>query len=64
VHERDSHVHRMMMTLHGFFPIPRALYSNIEELNGMDIYLCHFDRCDTLVLILCGDALFSIGYIG
>jgi hypothetical protein len=27
----------------------------------MDLYLCDFDRCDTLVLILYGDVIFSIG---
>jgi hypothetical protein len=51
----------MMMTLHGLLPIPQALYSKIEELTCMDLYLCDFDRCDTLVLILYGDVIFSIG---
>jgi hypothetical protein len=39
VHEWDSHVHRMIMTLYGFFPIARDLYSIIEELTCMDLYI-------------------------
>lgn len=49
VHERDSHVHRMMMTLYGLLLIPRDLYSRIEELTCMNLYLCDFGRHDTLV---------------
>jgi hypothetical protein len=43
VHERESHVHNIMMTLHGLFPIPRALYSKIEELTCMALYHCDYD---------------------
>jgi hypothetical protein len=39
VHERDSHVHMMMMNLHGFFSIPQSLYSKIEDLTCMDIVI-------------------------
>jgi len=59
VHEKDSHVHRMMMILHGLLPIPRALYSKIEEMTCMELYLCDFNRCNTLVLILYGEVIFS-----
>jgi hypothetical protein len=59
VHERNSHVHKTMITLHGLLTIPQAFYSRIKELNCMDLYLCEFDRCDTLVLILYGDVIFS-----
>jgi hypothetical protein len=39
VHEWDCHVHRMIMTLYGFFPIVRDSYSIIEELTCMDLYI-------------------------
>jgi hypothetical protein len=55
VHERDYHVDRLLMTLHGLFPIPRAWYSGIKELTHTYFYLCDFNRCDRLVLILYGD---------
>jgi hypothetical protein len=60
VHERVSHVHRMMITLHELLPIPQAFHSRIEELTSMVLYICDFDKCDTLVLILYGDVVFSI----
>jgi hypothetical protein len=44
---------------------PGSINSDIiEELTCMDIYFCDFDRCVTLVLILYGDVIFSIGCLG
>jgi hypothetical protein len=61
VHERDSHVDRLLMALHGLLPIPQDLYSRIKELTCANFYLCDFDRCDPLVLILYGDMIIFIG---
>jgi hypothetical protein len=52
------------MALHRLLPIPQALYSRIEELTCVDFYLCDFDRCDPLVLILYGDVIIFIGCPG
>ena len=55
MHETDSHDDRLMMALHRLLPLPRALCSKIEELTYVDLCLCDFDICDSLVLILHGD---------
>jgi hypothetical protein len=54
VHERDSHVHALLIALHGLLPIPRALYFRIEELTCGNIYDCDFDKYDPHALVLCG----------
>jgi hypothetical protein len=41
VHERDSHVDRLLMALHGLLPIPRDFHSKIKELTFVDLY--HFN---------------------
>jgi hypothetical protein len=61
MHERDSHVDRLLMELQKMIPIPRAWYSKIKELTCTYLYLFGFDRCDPLVLILYEDMIFSIG---
>jgi hypothetical protein len=52
VHERDSHVDRLLMALDRLLPIPQAWYSKIKELTCGDFYLHDLDRCHPLVLIL------------
>jgi hypothetical protein len=42
VHERDSHVDKLLITLHRLLPIPRAWYFKIKELTCVDFYLCDF----------------------
>ena len=56
VHERDSHVHRLLV-LYGLFPITQDWYSKIKELTFAYFYLYDFDGCDTLVLILYRDVI-------
>jgi hypothetical protein len=57
VHERNSHAHRLLIALHRLLPLPRAWSFKIKELTYANFYLCDFDRCDPLVLILYGDAI-------
>jgi len=45
----------LLIVLHGLLPMPRDLYFSINELNSIDFYLCDFDICDPLVLLLYGD---------
>jgi hypothetical protein len=54
-------VDRLLITLHGLLSIPQALYSKIKRLTCADFYICDFDRCDPLVLILYGDMFIFIG---
>jgi hypothetical protein len=56
VHERDSHVHRLLIALHGLLPIPQAWYFKMD-VTCANFYLCDFDRCDSLVLVLYGDMI-------
>jgi hypothetical protein len=41
-------------------PVPKAWYFRINELTCVDFYLCDFDRCDSLVLILYGDMIIFV----
>jgi hypothetical protein len=61
VHENDSHVNRVLIALHGFLPILQDWYFRMH-VSCVDFYLCDFDRCDSLVLVLYGDVIIFIGH--
>jgi hypothetical protein len=61
VHERDSHVHMLLVSPHGLLPLPRAWYFNMKELTCAYFYLCDFNICDPLVMILYGDMIIFVG---
>jgi hypothetical protein len=61
MHERDPHVHRLLISLHGLLPIRGAWYFRINELTCADFYICDFDRCDSLVLVLYVDMIIFVG---
>ena len=62
MHERDSLVDRLMVTLHRMLSKP-IFYSRTDELTYVNNYLCDFDRqCDPLALILYGDMIMFIGF--
>ncbi len=53
MHERDSHVHGLLIALHELLLLPRAWYFRMDGICA-GIYLCDFDRFDPLVLVLYG----------
>jgi hypothetical protein len=61
-HERDFHVHGLLVALDGLLHIPRAWCFMIDELTWSNSYLCDFDRYDTLVLVLYGDVIIFAGH--
>jgi hypothetical protein len=62
VHERDSHVHKLLVALHGMLPILQVWYFKIDELTCTNFYLCDFDRYNPLVFLLYGDVIIFAGH--